>query len=114
MWHPGSFGLSTPRASRTEVKSLKLAEVTGSLSDDARKGLREPVVVTRRGRPVVAVMPLTKYDDWESVSLSTNPRFMAIIERSRARRRVEGSLSLAEVRKKHGLPAKSRKRRKSR
>jgi len=93
------------------MKSLKMTEVTGSLSDYARKGMREPVVVTKRGKPVVAVMPLTQYDDWESVSLSTNPRFMAIIERSRASARTKGTLSLEEVRRKYGLPAKSRRRR---
>ena len=82
------------------MKSLKMSEVTGSLSDYAREGLREPVIVTKRGRPVVAVMPLTKYDDWESVTLSTNARFMEIIERSRARARENGSLSLEEVRRK--------------
>jgi len=29
-------------------------EITGSLSDIARKGLREPVLVTKRGKPVIA------------------------------------------------------------
>ena len=28
-----------------------------------RKGLREPVFVTKRGKPVIALMPLTKDDD---------------------------------------------------
>lgn len=93
------------------MKRLRRSEVTGSLSDCARKGLREPVIVTKRGRPVVAVMPLTKYDDWESVSLSTNARFMEIIERSRAGAREPGSLSLEEVRRKHGLPSQARRRR---
>lgn len=96
------------------MKSLKLAEVTGSLSEYARKGLREPVVVTRRGKPVIAVMPLTPYDDWESVSLSTNPKFMAIIERSRASARTHGTLSLDEVRRKYGRRAKPARRRASR
>ena len=99
------------------MKSLKLTEVTGSLSDYARDGLREPVVITKRGKPVVAVMPLTKYDDWESVALSTNPKFMAIIERSRASARNGGSLSLEEVRRKYGRharPARSSGRRRSR
>jgi prevent-host-death family protein len=95
------------------VKSLTLAEVTGSLSEYARRGLREPVVVTKRGRPVVAVMPLTKYDDWESVSLSANPKFMAIIERSRASARTEGTLSLDEVRRKYGRSARHTRGRRS-
>ena len=91
-----------------------MTEVTGSLSDYARKGLREPVVVTKRGKPVVAVMPLTRYDDRESVSLATNPEFMAIIERSRASARTKGTLSLEEVRRKYGLPARSPRRRRRR
>jgi hypothetical protein len=37
------------------MKSVRLSEITGSLSDYAREGLREPVVVTRQGRPLVAV-----------------------------------------------------------
>lgn len=93
------------------MKSLKLTEVTGSLSDLARKGLRETVVVTKRGKPFMTITPLTKNDDWESVSLSTSPKFMAIIERSRASARTEGTLSLEEVRRKYGLPAKSPRRR---
>jgi prevent-host-death family protein len=93
------------------VKRLKMTEVQGSLSDFAREGLREPVVVTKRGKPVVAVMPLTKYDDWESVALSTNPGFLKMIERSRAGARRSGTLSLEEVRCKYGLPAKSPRRR---
>ena len=96
------------------MKSVKLTEVTGSLSDYARKGLREPVVVTKHGKPVVAVMPLTEHDDWESVSLSTNPRFMEIINRSRASARAKGSLSLEEVRRKYGLKPKASRRRTAR
>lgn len=93
------------------MKSVKLSDVTGSLSEYARKGLRETLVVTRQGRPVVAVMPLTRHDDWESVSLATNSKFMEIIERSRASAREQGCIPLAEVRRKHGLqPKKSRRR----
>jgi len=96
------------------VKSVKLSDVTGSLSDYARKGLRETVVVTRQGRPIVAVMPLTKFDDWESVCLSTNAKFMEIVERSRASARDQGCIPLEEVRRKHGLKPKLRPGRRSR
>ena len=81
------------------MKSVRLSQVTGSLSDYARDGLREPVVVTRQGRPLVAVLPLTRFDDRESVAFSTNPKFMEIIERSRASAREKGAVPLAEVRK---------------
>jgi len=93
------------------VKSLKAAQVTGSLSDYARDGLPEPVVVTKRGKPVLAVMPLTSNDDRESVSLATNAKFMEIIERSRASARNEGTLSLEEVRRNYARPRKPARRR---
>jgi PHD/YefM family antitoxin component YafN of YafNO toxin-antitoxin module len=96
------------------MKSVRLSEVTGSLSDYARDGLREPVVVTRQGRPLMAVMPLGRYDDRESVALSTNRKFMDIIERSRASAREKGTVPLAEVRRRLApkrKPARRGKRR---
>ena len=95
------------------MKTVRLSEITGSLSDYAREGLREPVVVTRQGRPLVAVLPLTRLDDWESVSLSTNAKFMQIIERSRASARERGTIPLAEVRKRL-LPKRAPGRRRNR
>jgi hypothetical protein len=55
-----------------------------------------------------------EYDDRESVSLATNPHFMEIIERSRARARSEGTRSLEEVRRKYGLKSKKGRSRKVR
>lgn len=85
------------------MKTLKLSDITGSLSDIARKGLREPVFVTKRGKPVIALVPLTKCDDWESVSLSTNPKFLAIIERSAAAHKPGTGISTDEMRRRLGL-----------
>ena len=96
------------------MKSVRLSDITGSLSDYARKGLREPVVVTRQGRPLVAVMPLSNLDDWESVSVATNAKFMEIIERSRANARDRGTAPLAAVRRRLGAKAVTRRRRKGR
>jgi len=96
------------------MKSVRLSEITGSLSDYAREGLREPVVVTRQGRPLVAVMPLTPFDDRESVTLATNAKFMEIIERSRASAREHGTIPLAEVRKRLAPKRAASRRRKKR
>lgn len=41
--------------------------------------------------------------DLETVSLSTNPRFIDIIERSRERQEREGGISSAEMRRRLGL-----------
>jgi antitoxin (DNA-binding transcriptional repressor) of toxin-antitoxin stability system len=81
------------------VKTLKLTEITGSLSTIAREGLREPVVVTKRGKPVMALVPLTKNDDWESVSLSTNRAFLEIVERSAKAQQPGTGLSTSEMRR---------------
>lgn len=95
------------------MKTVRLSEVTGSLSEYAREERPEPLVVTRRGRPIVAVTPLTKYDDHESVSLATNPKFLEIIERSRASAVEHGTIPLADLERKHRIarrPARRRKR----
>lgn len=41
--------------------------------------------------------------DFESMSLATNPEFMAVIERSRARQKAEGGIPIEEVRRHLGL-----------
>ena len=58
------------------------------------------VVVTRGGKPVLALTSI-KGGDWETVALATNPKFMAIIERSRKSR--EPGLSTEEMRRRLGL-----------
>jgi antitoxin (DNA-binding transcriptional repressor) of toxin-antitoxin stability system len=66
------------------VKTVELADATETLSAYARKVRREPLVVTRRGKPVLALIPLSCVDR-ESLKVSTSPTFIAIMERSRAR-----------------------------
>ena len=51
------------------------------------------------------------HGDQESVSLATNPKFMEIIERSRASARTEGTVSLEEVRRKYARPRRTSRRR---
>lgn len=63
-----------------------------------------------RGRPVAALVPITS-GDVESISLGTNPDFLALIEASRRRQRAEGGTPLAEVRREFGLPPTGYRRR---
>jgi prevent-host-death family protein len=88
------------------MRTVDIAEATGSLSEYARRIRRGPVVVTRRGRPVAVVVAVEGLD-LETLSLSTNPDFIALIERSRASYRATGGLSLDEVRRRCGLGAKA-------
>ncbi len=85
------------------MKLLELEEAKGSLSDYARKNRRDAVVVTRKGKPMSALVPLDSRADLERLSLSTNPRFRAILERSRAEVRAGKVTSSAEIRREFGL-----------
>jgi hypothetical protein len=82
------------------MKTIDVADATETLSDYARKGLKEALVVTRRGKPLMALTPIRK-GDWESIAIATNQKFLAIIERSRRSHRP--GLSTEEMRRRLGL-----------
>lgn len=84
------------------MKTIDVADATTTLSEYARKGLREAVVVTRRGKPVLAVTPLS--GDWESIAVANNPKFLKIVERSRASLAAGKGISSEEMRRRLGLP----------
>ncbi len=84
-----------------------MEEAKGSLSDYARRNRRDAVVVTRRGKPVSALVPLEVGVDMERLALSMNPRFRAILERSRAEVRAGKVVSSDEVRRIFGLKRKA-------
>ncbi len=89
------------------MKVVKMEEAKGSLSDYARQNRRDAVVVTRRGKPVSALVPLEAGVDMERLALSMNPRFRAILERSRAEVRAGKVVSSDEVRRMFGLKRKA-------
>ena len=92
------------------MKTVKIAEAKASLSDYAREAKRGPLVVTRRGRPVAAVVPINGVD-METLSLSTNPDFIALIERSRASYKTTGGISLEDIKRKYGIKPRTSRRR---
>jgi PHD/YefM family antitoxin component YafN of YafNO toxin-antitoxin module len=57
-----------------------------------------PVVVTNQGQPV-AVLVAIDDTDLETIALGSNPEFLDLIERSRARVRAEGGISSEEMRR---------------
>lgn len=80
------------------MKKLDFREATAPLGEYARRVKRRPVVITRRGKPIAALFSVENAD-WETISLSTNPKFVALIERSRARHKAKGGVSLKEARR---------------
>ena len=55
------------------------------------------VVITDHGQPVAALVAIENAD-LETASLSTNPQFLNLIERSRSRVSDEGGVSSEEMR----------------
>ena len=88
------------------MKTIDISEATSPLADYVRGAREEPLVITDNGAPTAVILPLADAD-LETVALSTNPEFIALIERSRDRARVEGGISAAEMRRRV-LPANER------
>src|SRR4051794_4815710 len=80
------------------LKQIELTEATGSLAEYAEHVEQEPVIVTVDGKPIAALLAIDNVD-LETASLSTNPQFLALIERSRARQEAEGGISSEEMRR---------------
>ena len=83
------------------LRTVEIADAVQPLGDYAEHINAGPVVVTRGGQPV-AVVVAVENADMESISLSLDPEFMEIIDRSRARHEKEGGISGAEMRRRFG------------
>ena len=85
------------------MKAIEVSEVS-ALAPHVKPGCDQPLLLTDRGRVVATIVPADERDA-ESMLLSINAKFCAILERSRQRLKAEGGLSSAQVRKRLGLPA---------
>lgn len=84
------------------MKKIELANASAPLSEYALEAEHDPIVVVRRGKPVAAVIPLRNADA-ETVALSTNKKFLGIIDKSRAKLKKHGGISPKELRRRLGL-----------
>jgi len=84
------------------MTKIELKKASEPLSKYAQKARKDPIIVVKRGKPFAAVIPIRDADQ-ETVSLSTNRKFLAIIERSRSRAKKEGAISSKELRCRLGL-----------
>jgi PHD/YefM family antitoxin component YafN of YafNO toxin-antitoxin module len=92
------------------MKVLEINMATSPLEEYARNVKKEPLIVTKNGKPMAAVVAL-KSSDMETIKLSTDPRFMRLIARTRARHAAKGGMSGAEVRRSLGHSRTKRRKR---
>lgn len=73
------------------MTKIELKKASEPLSKYAQKARKDPVIAVKRGKPFAAVVPIRNADE-ETVSLSTNRKFLAIIECPRSRTKKEGGV----------------------
>ena len=84
------------------MRTIEMAKATASLAEYAQNVIKDPVILTIDGKPVAALVSINNAD-LETVTLSTHPQFLALIERSRERQKKEGGISDEEIRRRLGL-----------
>lgn len=93
------------------MKTLEISETTAKLKDYARDARREPLLITLKGKPYATLAGVGTNTDFENLTVSTHPTFLAIMDRSERRWREEGGLSSQQVREQLGIPRRRRKAR---
>ncbi|MFH1743296.1 MAG: hypothetical protein ABIH23_30185 [bacterium] len=84
------------------MNMIEKEQVKDSLGDYVSRLKDEPTVIIDHGKPIAALWPV-RNADLETVSLTTNPDFIELIERSRRRHSTEGGISSKEMREKLGM-----------
>jgi prevent-host-death family protein len=69
------------------MKIASLADVKAKLSEYVRASGQSPVVITRSGKAVAAIIPLAEDEDLERLMLGYSPRLRSILAAARARMR---------------------------
>jgi PHD/YefM family antitoxin component YafN of YafNO toxin-antitoxin module len=80
------------------MKTIEISTASKPLSDYAKELDDEIIILTSKKKPIAALVSL-KNVDRESLSLSTNPEFMEIIERAREEFKSGKKLSFEEMRR---------------
>jgi len=70
---------------------------------------RDPIIVTRNGRPVAVVLP-AQGADVETLSVSLSPKFNAVMKQSMKRHDQEGGISHEQVCREFGVNPKTNSR----
>jgi prevent-host-death family protein len=93
------------------MKVIERSKATRTLAEYSADTPSEPLVVTQRGKLVAVLVPVED-TDMESIAVSLNPKFLAIIERSRAQCAAGQGISSEEMRRQLGVPKTPARKRK--
>lgn len=91
------------------MRTVEISEA--SLEEYGRNDREETWVLTRRGKPIAAVVPMRRGMDAETFSLSHHPDFIEIVNRSWASYKAKGGVSSEEARRRLGLHKPTRRSR---
>lgn len=80
------------------MTTLEITSATEPLADYANNLTEGPLLLTKNGTVVAALLPISQ-DDLDSLSLSTNPRFLELLERSRKSLQEKGGFTSDEIRR---------------
>jgi len=80
------------------MKKIELTEATKPLAEYVKEMDGQSMMIMYKGIALAALVPMDN-TDYETVSLSTNPEFIALLQQSRARGRKEGGIPTEEMRK---------------
>jgi hypothetical protein len=94
------------------MKTLDVKKFAG-LARYAHNASREAIILTENKKPIAALVSLDDAD-LECISLSSNPDFLAMLEKSRARQAAEGGVTLDQARRQLGLAVSAGPRRRRR
>ncbi|MEK6608091.1 MAG: type II toxin-antitoxin system Phd/YefM family antitoxin [Myxococcota bacterium] len=79
------------------MRRVPLSEVKDDLSRYLRQSTKEPVVITRHGRPAGVLIGFASEDAWFDYQLESDPRFLRRVERARAQLRTGAGVLLEDI-----------------
>ncbi|HLQ45760.1 MAG TPA: hypothetical protein VK137_13570 [Planctomycetaceae bacterium] len=84
------------------MKTIELTAAPRDLAEVAEEAGGKLVLLTRHRKPFMAMVPVDGLDE-ETISLSYNPTFLAVIEKAREEARRGETFSLDEIKTEFGL-----------
>ncbi|MEH1912652.1 hypothetical protein [Nostoc sp.] len=76
------------------MKTVEISEIVSLLEKYDKN--EQPLILTRNGQPIAALFSVEDID-LETLSLSINPKFISIIEKSRKSQKEEGRIFLEDI-----------------